>query len=105
MASNRDKMGHCLHNSFTMTPPDGPPSQPGVTGRKLRKGAMELVRRGPFRTHRKSRDFRFWVWPWHSAARIAFPASFGGRNAVDNCRFHPFWEIAATIPKAMRSFL
>ena len=30
-------------------------------------------------THQRSRDFRFWVWPWHSAARIAFPAPFGGR--------------------------
>jgi hypothetical protein len=26
-------------------------------------------------------------------------------RSLDNCRFHPFWEIAATIPKAMRSFL
>ena len=59
-------------------------SEDGVTGGKLRPGAIELVWRGPFSTHRRSRDFRFWVWPWHPAARIAFPASFGGRNAVDN---------------------
>src|SRR4051812_20008623 len=77
----------------------------GVAGGKLRPGAIELVWRGPFRTHRRRRDCRFWAWPWHSVGRIAFPDSFGGRNAVDDCRFHPFWEIAAPIPKARRSFL
>src|SRR5262249_30233177 len=70
----------------------------GVAGGKLRSGAIEVVWRGPLWTHQRSRDFRFWVWPRHSAARIAFPASFGGRCAVENCRFHPFWEVAATAP-------
>jgi hypothetical protein len=85
-------------HDFRIRPPRGP-------RRLTHQGAMKLVWRGPFRTHRRSRDYRFWFGPWHSAARIGFPASLGGRDDVEKCRFCPFWEIAATIPKAKRFFL
>jgi hypothetical protein len=71
-----------------LVPEPAPLELDGVTGGKLRSGAVE--------PNPADSNFRFAFWPWQFPEKMGSLAASLGLIAAENCRFSPFWEIAGT---------
>src|SRR5262245_12110759 len=83
MATIRDKLGHCLHDSFTMTPPAGSPSAESCIRKAVVERGFTPGRVGLADTKREDEaaarraDFAFSIWGLNGPTPASGTAEMG----------------------------